>query len=62
MKCPKCAGMMVIQSFFDNFTNSDAWKCLNCGKMILPRERPLEMDSFSLFYQQNKCYVEKKKT
>jgi len=61
MNCPKCTGLMVVQSFFDNFANSDAWKCLNCGKMVVRKEKSLEMDSFSIYYQQQKCCTNKKK-
>ncbi len=34
MKCKKCSGLMVLQSFFDHFLNFEGWKCLNCGKII----------------------------
>jgi hypothetical protein len=54
MKCKKCEGTMVLQSFFDHFLNFDGWKCLNCGKIILRKEKNIEFDSFSVFYQQNK--------
>lgn len=54
MKCSKCDGLMVLQSFFDNFLNFDAWKCLNCGKIIAKKEKTIEFDAFSIFYQQNK--------
>ena len=61
MRCPKCSGLMVVQAFFDNFVNSDAWKCLNCGKMILRKENALEFEPFTTFYQQQKCIHQKKK-
>ena len=31
------------------------WKCLNCGKIVVKREKTIEYDSFSMFYQQQKC-------
>ena len=55
MKCTKCSGLMVMQSFFDHFLNFDGWKCLNCGKVIPKKEKALEFDAFSLFYQQQKA-------
>lgn len=55
MKCKKCDGLMVLQSFFDHFLNFEGWKCLNCGKIIVKKEKTIEYDSFSIFYQQNKC-------
>ena len=54
MKCEKCNGIMMLQSFFDHFLKFEGWKCLNCGKMILKKERSIELDSFGLFYQQTK--------
>ncbi len=54
MKCPRCQGLMVCQSFFDHFMNFEAWKCLNCGNIIARREKTLEHDVFSLFEQQQK--------
>lgn len=54
MKCTKCEGLMVLQSLFDNSVNYDAWKCLNCGKIISKKEKTIEFDAFSIFYQQNK--------
>lgn len=55
MKCKKCDGLMVLQSFFDHFLNFEGWKCLNCGKIIVKKDKSIEYDSFSIFYQQNKC-------
>jgi len=46
---------MVMQSFFDHFLNFDGWKCLNCGKIVVKKEKTIEYDSFSIFYQQQKC-------
>jgi hypothetical protein len=54
MKCQKCEGLLILQSFFDNPLNFEGWKCLNCGKIVLKKEKPIEYDSFSLFYQQQK--------
>lgn len=45
---------MVVQSFFDHFLNFDAWKCVNCGKIIANKEKTIEFDAFSIFYQQHK--------
>ncbi len=59
MKCIKCSGLMVEQSFFDHFINFDGWKCLNCGKVITRKEKTIEFDAFSLFYQQQKCNTNK---
>ncbi len=55
MRCRKCSGLMVQQSFFDHFLNFVGWKCLNCGKVITRKEKTIEFDSFSIFYQQQKC-------
>jgi hypothetical protein len=55
MKCKKCGGLMVIQSFFDYFLNFEGWKCLNCGKIIVKKEKTIESDAFSIFYQQQNC-------
>lgn len=55
MKCDKCQGLMVAQLFFDHFLNFEGWKCLNCGRMIMKKEKTIEYDSFSIFCQQNKC-------
>lgn len=54
MKCPKCSGLMVLQSFFDHFINFEGWKCLNCGKIIEKRESTIKDDAFSVFYQRQK--------
>lgn len=54
MKCKKCDGLLVLQTFFDQSLNFEGWKCLNCGKIILKKEKRIEYDSFSLFYQQQK--------
>jgi hypothetical protein len=55
MKCKKCGGLMVLQSFFDHFLNFEGWKCLNCGRVALRKEKSIEFDAFSAFYQQQKC-------
>lgn len=55
MKCRKCEGRMVQQTFFDNFLNFDGWKCLNCGKIVARKEKTIEFDAFSIFHQQQKC-------
>ncbi|MBA3751631.1 hypothetical protein H0X06_02405 [Candidatus Dependentiae bacterium] len=55
MKCTKCSGLMIMQSFFDHFLNFEGWKCLNCGKIIAKKEKPMEFDAFSIFYQQQRC-------
>lgn len=55
MKCKKCNGLMVLQSFFDHFLNFDGWKCLNCGKIEVKKEKTIEFDAFSIFYQQQRC-------
>ena len=54
MKWKKCDGLLILQCFFDHFLNFEGWKCLNCGKIVLKKEKVLEPDSFSIFYQQNK--------
>ena len=55
MKCQKCEGLMIQQAFFDHFINFDGWKCLNCGKVIPCKDKSIEFDAFSIFYQQQKC-------
>lgn len=59
MKCKKCEGLMVQQSFFDNFLKFEGWKCLNCGKIVVKRDKSLEFDAFTVFYQQQKCKSKK---
>ncbi len=59
MKCRKCDGLMVLQSFFDHFLNFDGWRCLNCGKVIPKQKATLEHDSFGIFYQQQKQKIRK---
>ena len=54
MKCPKCDGLMVMQSFFDHFINFEGWKCLNCGKIIEKKEHTIKDNAFSIFYQRQK--------
>lgn len=54
MKCRKCSGLMIQQSFFDHFLNFEGWKCLNCGKVSLKKEKTLEFDHFGIFLQQQK--------
>ena len=54
MKCPKCEGLMTMQSFFNHFINFEGWKCLNCGKIIEKKEQTLKSDAFGVFYQRQK--------
>ena len=54
MKCPKCKGLMISQSFFNHFINFEGWKCLNCGKIIEKKENTIKDDVFSIFYQREK--------
>ena len=54
MRCRKCSGLMVQQSFFDHFLNFEGWKCLNCGKITLKKEKVLEYDYFGMYLQQQK--------
>jgi hypothetical protein len=55
MKCKKCQGLMVLQVFIDQSLNFEGWKCLNCGNIVVKKEKTIEYDSFSIFYQQNKA-------
>ena len=55
MKCRKCSGLMIQQSFFDHFLNFEGWKCLNCGKIVAKKDKVIEFDAFSIFSQQQKC-------
>ncbi|MCK4265547.1 hypothetical protein KAW80_04285 [Candidatus Babeliales bacterium] len=54
MKCPKCKGLIVKQSFFNHFINFEGWRCLNCGKIIEKKEKTIKDDAFSVFYQRQK--------
>ena len=45
---------MVLQTFFDHFLNFNGWKCINCGKIIIKKEKTIVFDTFSIFYQQQK--------
>lgn len=55
MKCSKCNGLMVFQTFFDHFLNFNAWKCVNCGKIVVKKEKTIEFDALRTLYQQHKC-------
>ena len=55
MKCPKCDGLMMMQTFFNHFINFEGWKCLNCGKIVEKKENLLKENAFSLFYQRQKA-------
>lgn len=55
MKCPKCEGLMIMQSFFNHFINFEGWKCLNCGKIIEKKENTIKDDVFSIFYQRQRA-------
>lgn len=54
MKCPKCTGMMVMQSFFNQSINFEGWKCLNCGKIVEKKKHTIKTDAFSIFYQRQR--------
>ena len=54
MKCPKCTGMMVMQSFFNQSVNFEGWKCLNCGNVIEKKKVTIKTDVFGVFYQRQK--------
>ncbi len=54
MKCPKCTGMMVMQSFFNQSVNFEGWKCLNCGNVIEKKKVTIKTDIFGVFYQRQK--------
>ncbi|HXN05477.1 MAG TPA: hypothetical protein VN944_00260 [Nitrospiria bacterium] len=41
MKCPKCDGLMVFESFYDFQDDTGrnrfpGWRCLSCGKILDP--------------------------
>lgn len=54
MKCPKCDGLMVMQTFFNHFINFEGWKCINCGNVIEKKENTLKDNAFSIFYQRQR--------
>lgn len=54
MKCPKCEGLMIKQTFFNHFINFEGWKCLNCGKIVEKKENTIKDNAFSIFYQRQK--------
>ena len=54
MECRKCSGLMIQQSFHDQFLNFEGWKCLNCGKITLKKEKVLEYDYFGMYLQQQR--------
>ena len=43
-----------IPEAVDHFLKFDGWKCLNCGKTMIKKEKTIEFDAFSIFYQQQK--------
>jgi hypothetical protein len=57
MKCSKCSGLMIQQSFFDQSLNFDGWKCVNCGKVITKKDKVIRIDPFSIFYQHQKSNI-----
>lgn len=54
MKCPRCEGLMIIQSFNQAIAELDSWKCVNCGNILVKKTETIEFDSYSMFYHQEK--------
>lgn len=54
MECPRCNGLMVVQSFLQPMTELDSWKCINCGNIVTKKTNTIDFDSYSIFYQQEK--------
>lgn len=54
MKCSKCSGFMINQTFSNQFLKIEGWKCVNCGKIIEKKENSVKDTSFNLFYQKEK--------
>ena len=34
MKCQKCGGLMVFQTFYQISESFNGWRCINCGEII----------------------------
>lgn len=54
MKCPRCNGLMIVQSVFQIMSELDSWKCINCGNILVKKTNTIEFDSYSIFYHQEK--------
>lgn len=45
MKCPRCAGFMVRDYFYDPdgpFLHIETLRCLNCGETVYPKTKQKE--------------------
>lgn len=55
MTCPRCAGRMVLERFFDVLetgVHTDAWRCVCCGEMMdetILRNRIIASDSLTTY-------------
>jgi transcription elongation factor Elf1 len=54
MECPRCNGLMIVQSFLQAMAELDSWKCINCGNIVTKKTNTIDFDSYSLFYHQEK--------
>lgn len=52
LSCSKCGGYVMQETFYENPDSFCAWKCLNCGKVFVPKQRALEPTVFDTFYYQ----------
>jgi hypothetical protein len=53
MKCEKCGGYVEKQEFFESGLSCQGWKCLNCCKIVMIREKELKHDEFRHFTYHN---------
>lgn len=54
MDCPRCNGLMIVQAFAHLSSESETWKCVNCGNIIAKKEKVIEIDNITMFYHQQK--------
>jgi len=34
MRCSRCGGMMVCETFYGDCTHFGGWKCISCGEIV----------------------------
>ena len=36
MRCPRCDGLMVRETYYGHCETHEGWKCISCGEVIDP--------------------------
>lgn len=52
MDCSKCGGYVMQETFFQHPDSFVGWKCLNCGRISMRRERYIADSDFATHYYQ----------